>query len=278
MAQSFELFRLSLLLRPQRDILDQKIEDPTREEYLREVFGVSRTFDFYKKPFHYAPEDQGDPNEPIIARVGRAIVSAENLPPEKGLKESMRECWIAALVVIDPRHYDDGQKIGFEFDARVGAPNRLIEALVNAINEAMPHAAYHIEVQPISDDATFWKFAEENRGEITSLTFDFIAPNMFGSSDEISNEMKDFQKHEKAQRVKIGLQSKNGLNTSTPMVKNSVNYATRGGGSIVAKTKKKKTYSSTRKRKRVTVSKGSGSTESWLAKAVKKISEIVGRE
>ncbi|MEJ0063963.1 MAG: hypothetical protein WDO70_12470 [Alphaproteobacteria bacterium] len=94
--------------------------------------------------------------------------------------------------------------------------------------------------------------------------------------DELSKEMKDFQKHEKAQKIKVTLQSKDGLDTGTKKIKSSVEYATRGTGTIVAKTKRNKTYNSTKKRKRVTIPKDAKNSDHWLVKAAKKIAEVIG--
>ncbi|MEJ0063964.1 MAG: hypothetical protein WDO70_12475 [Alphaproteobacteria bacterium] len=132
MAQSFELYRLSLLPRP-LDLLTYNQKQPTREEYLRSVFAKKRAFDFYKKTFHYVPAEKADAGSSIIGRIGRAIVSSENLSPEEGLKESTRKSWKAALMIIDPAHHKDGQKLGFEVDPKVGSPSGLIQALVNVI-------------------------------------------------------------------------------------------------------------------------------------------------
>ncbi len=93
----------------------------------------------------------------------------------------------------------------------------------------------------------FWDFVKANEGQITSVEFEFVAPNMFGEADDYDSEMRDMQRHEKAQKVKLKIESKDGLNLNTPRVTRAVDYANKGAGSIHAKAKQKKDFSFERK-------------------------------
>jgi hypothetical protein len=102
----------------------------------------------------------------------------ENEPPEAGLSDIDREQWIAAAVVIDPTHHADGQKAAFEVKQTVGSPLAVFRSLAQHLNERAPKEPYFIEVNPVVDPETFWEFEEANRGEITNIEFDLVAPNM----------------------------------------------------------------------------------------------------
>ena len=130
-----DLLRLSLIERQQLfsvGINDEVIlpgeEIPTREAWLRHVFGRQFSFVHRHNVFHFAPEDRAatlDVQALIIGRVGRQVVSQENAPPSEGFADIERETWDAAYIFIDPRHHEDGQKVAFEHEPRVGIPAAL---------------------------------------------------------------------------------------------------------------------------------------------------------
>lgn len=230
MSERFDLFRFSLLPKEQMDLLTPF--DSTREAYLRNIFSSRIQFQHYKTAFQYVPSQiSGE----IVGRVGRLVINEENLPPDIGLEEAKREMWKAAVIVIDPTEHIDGQKVALEWDPKVGKTDPVMTSLTRAINEQNPTAAYHLEVSPISEASTFWEFARENKGAITTLSFTFVAPNMFGGIDNITEEMRQFRDEERAQRVSIALKSSEGIETDTEKIRNSVEYTSRGGGEITAR-------------------------------------------
>jgi hypothetical protein len=243
-AERFDLFRLSLLVRQQRDAFEEP--DPTREEYLRRVFGEKRTFSFYRTVFHYVPEDPQARPDVLMGRIGRALSTEENSSPDEGFRETTHAGWRAVTIVIDPKHHDDGQKVAVEVNKQVGKASGLISGLVEAINDANPHTAYVVEVAPIINAESFWQFAAKNKGMITKLTFEFVAPNMFGGTDDLSEELRAFRQRENAEKVTIALQSNEGLETNTDRTREAVNYAVQGCGMIKARSKSGKHYDSSK--------------------------------
>lgn len=244
MSTKFELFRLTLLLRAQKDAFTG--EDPTREEYLRKVFSEKIVFNYHGNMYHFVPEP--DLSDNIVGRIGRPLVIAENRPPEEGLEESLYKTWKAAYFVIDPKHHKDGQKVAVSYDKQVGSSAGLLNAIIDAINTNHSYEAYTIEVEAITDAQNFWQFAEKHKGEITTITFEFMAPNMFGGADRITEEMRQMRLNEKVEKVKFSLTSSEGLNVDTERVKDSLDYVERGTGKITAKTKSGKRYSSADKK------------------------------
>lgn len=275
MPERFDLFRFSLLPRPQMDILHHP--DPTREAYLRQLFSARHEFTHYKTVFHYVPSDTPAGETAIIGRIGRSVVMEENLSPDVGLADSEHETWKASFIIIDPTEHEDGQKVSFESDPLVGKTDAIMQSLVHALNEKNPLTAFHLEVAPISEASTFWQFAAENKGNITMLSFLFVAPNMFGGIDNITEEMRLFRDEEKAQRVKIQLQSDEGIETDTDKIKNSVEYTTRGGGDIAARARGGRSYNSKEKTRHVTMDKVENS-EPLLDRIARSISKVLGRE
>jgi hypothetical protein len=214
----------------------------------------------------------------IMARIGRQVTVDENRPPDEGFTETVHDGWKAAAVVIDPRHHDDGQKVAIAVDKRVGNPSGLIRELTEAINAANTNARWDIEVEPIVNAQSFWDFAAKNRGSITSLTFEFVAPNMFGGTNDLSEELREFRKNENAEKVTIVLNSKEGLDTSTPRTKEAVDYAVQGCGKIRAKAKGGKRFNSTNRVATAILDDDSLPEEPSLMRLARLAGRILGRE
>src|SRR5215831_1393023 len=81
----YDLIRLVLIARDP-DLFTQN-EIPSRESWLRRLFGGEIIFTHYSNEFHYVPETEAVDPRLIIGRVGRPRPVAENQPPEEGLRE-----------------------------------------------------------------------------------------------------------------------------------------------------------------------------------------------
>ena len=245
----YDLIRLILLIRD-RDLFSPT-EVPSREVWLRRIFGTEIMFQHYGNACHYVPETDTPETPLIIGRIGRPRPVTENDPPEAGLREIQRDSWVAAGIIIDPRTHGDGQKAAIEENTRVGNPGGIFKSLVNNINERTDEP-YIIEANPIVDPNTFWQF-EEEPGEITSVSFDLYAPNMFGLRNELDKELRELRDNEKVREAKLTLENKDGLELRTERTQQTVDYTLEGGGNIRARTKRKKRYNSKQKTKKIVV-------------------------
>ncbi len=242
----FDLIRLVLVDRP-KDLFAEP--QPDREQWLREVFGKRIVFQHRKTEMHYVPSTTAHPTL-VVGRIGKPTHIDENEPPEAGMGEIERESWRAAAVVIDPVKHEDGQKAAVQ--DRVGRPTAIFKSLVRHINEAS-YNPYVIEANPIVDPETFWQFEVQNRGQITSISFDLFPPNMFGIRNELDKEMKELHGIEKVHEATLQLKNPEGLNLETERVRQTVGYTLEGGGNIRARTKTKKSYNSKNRTKRVLI-------------------------
>ncbi len=253
----FELMRLAMVERRQTSAFVRRSLDGkpfTRENWLRVIFEQNILFVHSGNVFHYVPESpMSDDNEILIGKIGRQVTVLENESPDTGFAEVERDAWTAASVLIDPMHHSDGQKLAVEVDSSVGAPMPILESLVDHINGG--DEPYVLEINAIVPTDTFWNFVRENRGQITSVTFEFVAPNMFGEADDYDKEMREMAEHEKAQKAKLTLSSKDGLDLETKKIERAADYTSKGAGSIRASTKRRrKKYDSRSKAKRVSAS------------------------
>jgi hypothetical protein len=251
----FELMRLSMVERPQLDAFVRVSEDGssfTRERWLRDVFSRPIQFEHRKDIFHYVPEEDNPSGEgAIFGRIGRKIKISENEPPEKKFVETERDAWRAALIIIDPSHHKDGQKVAVERAVNIGHPIPIFESL--AVKISTQDEPFVLEVNAIVPQERFWEFVASNKGQITSVQFEFIVPNMFGEADDYDREMREMREQEKAQKAKLSIESKDGLDLNTDKVKRAADYTTKGAGSIKARTKTGKTYSSKDKAQRESI-------------------------
>jgi hypothetical protein len=268
----FQLFRLSLTPR-EVDLFTP--EPPSRERYLRSIFEMEQRFAHRTNPFVYVPHVYAAVATaqplPIIGQIGRRVVTIENLPPDQGFALAQHEGWRAAVIALDPTSHPDGQKLAFSIDTHIGTPFAVLSSFIKHLNRQDP--PYHIEAEPIFSPRTFWAFAEEHRGEVTSLRFEFVTPNMFGTADALSDDLRSFRNDEGAQLVDIKLRSDDGLKTDTPRVRASVEYAGRGAGKILAFAKGGKHYNSREQVQTVIVEDGK---EPLLIRALERIYEILG--
>jgi hypothetical protein len=253
----YDLMHLSVLRRSEGPLLDRLQDEstiPTREAWLRSIFTKAIPFDHRGGRFHYAPASGGIDPQIVTGRIGRHTAITENAPPEENLNEITRPQWLASVVLIDPRHHDQGQKVAMEEKQKVGGPLPLFRSLAAKINSSDPPEPYLLQVSNIAEEATFWTFVNQNRGQITEASFELIAPNMFAQDTDFDEEMKELRDQVKIQKMRFDLQSDEGLNLNTKRVEDTAAYAAKGGGVIKAKTRSGKRFNSTRKSKKVSVS------------------------
>lgn len=253
-----ELIRLSLLERAQLDAFEPRTKNGsrlTREQFLREMFSQEIEFIHRKKRFYYVPDrDFEDLESPIVVgRLGRQLQVKENEPPDAGLQETSRPAWHAVWVLLDPRAHDDGQKLAVRHEYKMGRPVSIVSSLVEHINRSTPEGPYVIESNAISDASDFWNFAKAHHGDITSLRFIFIAPNMFGIDDDYEKELRAMRDKERVRKAKLELENPGGLSVETERVARAVEYVSRGGGSVKARTRTRQRFDSERKVKSVSV-------------------------
>lgn len=248
----FELARVVLVARKQTDLFET--DPPNREEWLRNIFAQTIEFVHRRAEFTYVPIDTPENYEKyIVGKIGRPRMVRENEPPALGLAELEREQWKAVELLIDPVAHSDGQKAAIGTDPSVGRPLALLKSLAAGINASRPAAPYVIEINSIVNAETFWKFVQENPNDITRVTFELYAPNMFGVRNNLDREMRELRDNENVHSALITLHNDDGLALNTDRVKETADYATEGGGNITARTKSGKKYSSKSRSKLITI-------------------------
>lgn len=245
-----EFIRLSLYARADLFVVTQPNgEQYTREQWLRHMFSKQHDFMHRGATFAYVPDESLSDASLVIGRIGRERLVRDNEPPEQGLHERVHAAWQASVAAIDPRHHEDGQKVVMQERSEIGKPVAVFQSLVAKLN-ADPAAPFTVEAFGIVDPQTFWDFVRSNKGEVVSVTFEAIAPNMFSGKDDFERELRELRDKEKAQRTKVELHNDRGLNPDTERMHQIVDYTVKGGGTIKARTKSKRRYNSKNKTKR----------------------------
>ncbi|MCZ7910642.1 hypothetical protein O9X94_15055 [Agrobacterium leguminum] len=235
------LFHFRLSLKEQRISLFRRMKadstDFTREEWLRERFSNHFEFTHRQTTFFFVPETNvtGIPEELIVGWIARKREINERTPPWEGLGVTEHHSWQAALIVIDPSHHEDGQKIAMESRSEVGAAEAILASLANSLGADIDEP-FSVAVYPIIEERSFARFAEEHKNTIRQITYEAAVPNMFGGADDFSNEMRLLRETANVSKVKTRLESDEVIDIDNSKLKEIAKYVEKGGGKISART------------------------------------------
>lgn len=240
MAKTFEQFHFSLIERDEPDFLEPTL---TREAWLRSKLGSQFQFRHMGKAFHWVPQPISD--EFLVGVVERQKSQTQRTPPDEGALEIEAEIWKGSMVVIDPVHRPDGQKVAFENDSSVGQPKAVLTSLVAHLNTNAAHQ-YALHFKPLFRGDSFWKFASKYGGELEYVAFKFTVPNMlFGAGTKVTTGLKRIGSDTGAQEVEVRLDSKDGVEAKSETIQEAVEYAEDGNARVTAKSLTGEYWSST---------------------------------
>lgn len=228
--RKFTLFHFSMI--PITQTTFTMRTDDTREDWLRHA--LKDKFEFGHlggSTLYWVP--QGTADECIVGLVQKTKIHELHDPPEKGGGEITREEWQGAYVMVDPTHHDEGQRIAVENDV-VGRPAALIKSLARYLNQR-EEAPYQIEIEPLWDASRFWAFAQSHDNVMKRIDFDFVVPNMWATESDLDADLRDTGNVTGAERVSVGFRSDHGVSTDNQKVREGVEYAERGAGTLSAR-------------------------------------------
>lgn len=277
----FDLFRLSLRQREQVDMEDLiRPERSNREAWIRHLFSQRVEFRHHGTDFVYLPSEAQAGQKYVIGRIGREVSELENASPELGYREIMHDAWKAAVIVVDPGEHTDGQKVAIQFHPSVVKPSTIAPRLLQALDRENSPSPYIPSIHPITNKEAFWEFAARNKGKITKITFDLEVPNMFGTDDEYTKEMREFREIEKAKSIKLEISNPDGIDVDTDRVRYTVEKASLGTGSVTAKALgKNNKFSSNEQQISASISvESDGEVKSIFDQAVDFANRMLGRD
>lgn len=158
----------------------------------------------------------------------------------------------------------EGQKI------LAGPLHKNLIGIFDSLSEFMSGKSklYFTKINPIVEKSTFWSVYEKNIGNITSAKFLFVAPNIWGSRDRLSEEMKRLAKQNKVQTLEVDYNNSSGkLDLSGNDIVEAVNYAVDGGGGVSLHTKEGKVFDTREKEsiKSISISEDKGFVSKIMA-------------
>lgn len=211
------------------DILSEILQRNIPLSYERR--GTSLAYRFYAKKDDY-----------IIGRVGRKSKIKRYLSPEKNFKIQDEENWpLCDVVFYLSSDREKGQKIAFEYKVGVfSSPNEQLKYLAEKINEELMTYGYVLSINPVTEEQEFWKIINENKGKVEKLSFTFNAPNLFGLTNNLNEDLKNAAKEYNINKTTIELENSNGqllVPESSELVKQGVEYVAKGGGQYSIKLK-----------------------------------------
>lgn len=246
--KTFDQFHFSLIERDQQDFLVQPL---TREQWLRDR--LQRTFEFRHmgNQLYWVPRQLSD--DYVVGIVERKRVQSQRRPPEEGAEEFEGEIWQGSMVIVDPVHRPDGQKVAVELVASVGQTKAVLSSLVEHLN-SNPTNQYVLYFKPLFRGDSFWKFAEKHGGTLQYVNFKFTVPNMiFGAQKGVTTGLTRIGNDTGAQEVDVRLGSTDGVITNSESVREALEYAEEGNASVTAKSLSGEIWSSTNQRMAVKI-------------------------
>lgn len=234
----------------QKDAFERRKKDGSRynrEEWLREIFSNQFIFLHRSTKYFFVPESGekiGLDERLIVGWIARGHPLAERTAPWEGLAPTEHQSWQAALIVIDPTHHEDGQKVAFEYRNQVGKTDALLASLAKFMTDVGADVPYSVTAYPIIQERSFARFAEAHRGEITTITYDVAVPNMFEGPDDFSKELRELRNKANISHVKAKLDSDGVINAEAGHLEEIATHVEKGGGKISARTNKGTRYNS----------------------------------
>ena len=224
----YTLLQLLLANRNDGTLFDQIPSRETRQQYIQRIFGSEIAFEHYQGTYVYRPFQSPDPIflVGVVAREHPVIIGGG---PEEQFVHKEIPSWETANVFINSISDADGQKVAMQYT--VGQPLAIFKSLVEQINSANQNADWLFEVNAISSKEDFWTVAEEYKGRIREIDFDFAVPNIWGAQSATEKALREFKEKNNAQEVDVKIKNRDGkLNPDSERLREAVEYTAKGGG------------------------------------------------
>lgn len=223
----YSMMQLSLAHRNEGTIFSGLAPQFPRQRYIQQAFANEIRFEYWKQDYIFKPFASPDSSF-VIGVIGKERRVTVAGPPEQEFATHEVEDWDTANVLIDTQAYE--QKVAMQDN--LGSPINIFRALIDQINRGA-HAEWSLAVHPIIEREQFWATAERYRGHIKELDLNFEVPNIWGGESETEKALRELRDNNNAQEVGIKIKNRDGrLNPDSPNVRESIEYISKGGGSV----------------------------------------------
>jgi hypothetical protein len=215
-------------------------ENINKQGLIINLLEQKHNFDFNGSTLGYVHERTE--NNIIYAKIGKRTHITRRLSPDENFQEQQEENWPYCRVFInvstDPSY---GQTIAFENISSVFTdPLNQLQSFADKLNEQLSKKDIVISIHPITTEQNFWAVIEENKDNIEEVTFCFSAPNLFNLQNNLNDDLRQAEEEFAMTDGVISLKNKKGnliVPPTSPLINQSVEYITRGGGEYKIKAK-----------------------------------------
>lgn len=234
----FELLRLSLSIPTVGPLIsDVQRGEPkvSRDDFLRGLFSEKREFFHSGKLFTFAPSPTNSINDrQLSGYVGKQVEQEFQTGPEKLFAITKEKHWRASFVTIDIS--EDSQLLYFERRGDVGTAQAIIMSFIEQYIRDFRGFSWHIDVEYLTVEESFWAAVSEHRGEITEAIFEFVPPNVVRGYDKLKELDRMLQQGSNSDSSAYVLKNKDGaLDPKGEFIEGAVKYSSEGVGSIKLK-------------------------------------------
>lgn len=246
---NFEIYRYQLLpiMQQQFSLFDVKLSpDELREQKNQLMEEVLSSITFWKSAKSHldlASEVLYNNNNWYIFRLAR----------KKDLKRSTRnfleeeiDDWPQVIVLINNEPSTQAICVSVNKKAFTNTA-QVIKIIEENIVDLLSERGLSIQIKPTFYKNDFWKMIDESKGDIYSLKFEFISPNMSNLHKSVILDLKNARDRYNSQRTSVEFSvDKNIQNASINIdpsdseIQNMVDYVSEGCGDIYLKRRKVK--------------------------------------
>lgn len=243
-----QYYRIFVEKTKQLSFFDEK--PSSKKELIYDAFNMRKALHFKagQQSLAYMTHKEAGPY--IIGTLAKVTKVNIQKSPEENFETQSLESWPHVPIIIntdaDP---ESGQSIIIGFKRSIFKnPLFQLRALAKQLTqETIAAKGYELAINNISDKDDFWKHIKEYEGFISSLTFEFAAPNLFNTKDSLNDELREARDEFKITTAQIKLENSSGelsVPKNSEFINQGLQYISDGGGAYRIKLKNKRTVSS----------------------------------
>lgn len=218
----------------QISLLDEKLTTEElisrKNHFFGQVLKNLNSLYYQSKPLNFDRRLEDDPWH-VFRFSRRKSIRREN----KDFKVETIDDWphVTAIVFNDP----DVQKIAIERNSRAFDNTFVVsKILTENFQKALEDYGLSVEIEAIFEESHFWDLIAKYRGEIASVDFELVSPNMANMSKSLNERLKAMTKATNSERTNLKFNSARSsaleFDQSDRDLAGIVEYAAKGGGDI----------------------------------------------
>lgn len=146
------------------------------------------------------------------------------------------EDWPHVVVIIS--NAPDIQAIAISRNSKAFSSSSVVaRMLLDNLQLLLRKYQLHLEIEALFEKRTFWFLVEQHQGQISSLTFELVSPNMANISKTLEIDLAQINRDTNSHRTDLTLNSGTGsvleVQRNNAILNSLVDYASAGGGDIV---------------------------------------------